>query len=166
MSLVVETGSLATSTANSYVDLDYADTYFEDRYNSTWANASDDDKERALLYAGVYLNSLPWKGYKSKGTQGMMWPRIYLQDEDGYYVDDDIVPTRVKYAQCEAALRELTSGTLQPDLARGGKIKRQKVDVLETEWFDGASSKTEFTVIQELLKGYLRTKGSMLIRRS
>jgi len=154
MPLIVEDGSYVT-ISNTYIDQDFADTYFEDRNNSTWAAATDETKERAILYAGQYLNFLNWKGYKMQYKQPMAWPRAGCYDEDGRLIAYNIILSRVKYAQCEAALRELTEGTLQPDLTNANYVKRTKVDILEKEYFSGAPARTMFPMVKGYLKGLI-----------
>ena len=165
MALIVEDGSYV-STANTYVDVDYVDTYFEDRDNSTWDAATDESRERAILYAGQYLNSLTWKGYKTRRYQRMSWPRQGARDEDGFLVESTVIIERIKQAQCEAALRELTSGTLQPDLTSSNFVKKKKVDILETEFFQNAPARTLFPAVKGLLKGLIYSNNNWELIRS
>jgi len=51
------------------------------------------------------------------------------------------------------------SAELAPDST--GRVKREKVDVLETEWFDGEdSTSTTYRVVEQLLSDLLKPKGS------
>ncbi len=165
MALTVEDGSYV-SNANTYIDVDFADSYFEDRNNSTWDAATDEAKDRSILYAGQYLNSLNWKGYKTRYDQRMSWPRGGCYDEDGFLVESTVILLRIKHAQCEAALRELTSGTLQPDLTNSDYVKRKTVDILTTEYFQGAPVRTVFPVVKGLLKGLIYSSSNWQIARS
>lgn len=150
--LTVETGSNVTG-ANSFISLDDADTYFEDRGDTTWSATGDDAKEQALVRAVDYLDSLNWKGYRTNETQPLCWPRSGVKDRDGYSIDIDDIPQVVKDAQCEAAKRELTTGTLQPDIVAGGQPIRERVDVVEVEYAKGATPRKQFTKVSEKLKG-------------
>lgn len=169
MSLVKETGSLATSTANTFVNITDWDSYWEDRDTSMQEGTTYSEEQiiAALIKAGDYLNGLAWKGRAHNYKQGMCWPRIEVTTRSGYLIGESNVPLRIKFAQMELAKRELeSSGALHPDLERGGRIKRKKVDVLEKEWFDGASSQTQFTHVRKLLVDYVNMGVSRKVMRS
>lgn len=104
MSFVVEDGTSKVD-ATSYASVDFADLYFEDRGNATWAAATDDAKEQALIRAADYMDSrFRFRGSKADEEQALEFPRA------GY----DEVPVKVQRAACEYALRAL-SAPLQPD---------------------------------------------------
>jgi len=168
MSLVKETGSLATSTANTLVDIDDWETYWEDRDTTmTDGTYTEEQITAALLSAADYLNGLVWKGRTHNYSQGMCWPRIEVTTRSGWLVAEDVVPEKVKAAQMELAKRELlSSGTLLPDLDRGGAVKRKKVDVLETEYFPGASPTKKFIQVRKLLADYVNFGVSRTVKRA
>ena len=59
------------STSNSYVSLIVADQYHEDRppAGTTWDDATDDEKNQAILWATKLLDNLIyWTGYVSCRT--------------------------------------------------------------------------------------------------
>lgn len=75
--------------------------------------------------------------------------------------EPDDVPEEVRYAIAEAAIRELTNpGSMQPDRARGGKIKAVGAGSARVEFMDGASAETTFTVIEGLLSGLVTRAGA------
>lgn len=169
MGLVKETGSLATSTANTFVDTDDWDEYWEDRDSTMQVGITYTEEQiiAALIKAGDYLNAMPWKGLVHNYYQSMSWPRYKVTNRSGLLVDSEYVPPKVQHAQMELAKRELVSAdALMPDLDRGGKIKRTKVDVLETEWFEGASSETQFKHVKRLLVDYIHMGVSRTVERS
>lgn len=120
--------------ANSYVTEAFADAYFVDRGNATWAAASSGDKQTALVRATDYIDKrfgIRFKGVKESSDQGLEWPRAGAVDNDGYVFDD--VPRNLEKATCEYGLRAL-SATLAPDNSNAGvKITRKKVGPIETE---------------------------------
>jgi hypothetical protein len=67
---------------NSYVTLDEAESYFENRLDvAAWSTATDDSKEQALVTATAYLDQLSFAGYTTEDTQNLAWPReggVYL----------------------------------------------------------------------------------------
>lgn len=168
MSLVKETGTLTTCTANTLVDIDDWDDYWEDRDTTMQEGITYTEVQitSALLKAADYLNGLNWKGSKHNYSQGMCWPRVGVYDESNLLWDHETVPDKVKWAQIQLAARELSSsGTLFPNLDRGGRIKRKKTDVLETEWFSSAAAREQFTQIDHLLYGFVvRGPGSKVER--
>ena len=95
--------TLKSATANSYVTLAEANTYFETVPDSTtWTNKTDDQKNRALISATRWLDGLNFYGDRCDESQALKWPR------NNYHVDDvelacTSIPTNIKYAQYELA---------------------------------------------------------------
>lgn len=152
--LIVEDGSIVAD-ANSYVTYDYALAYHALRGNSAWAAGSELNQQYAIIRATQAVDSIykgKWKGTPTEyGTQELEWPRQDVE-VNGVALDDDLIPTALKKAVCEAALRELAeANSMTPDLDRGGEIKRVKADTVEVEYMDGANSTTTFTAIDGLL---------------
>lgn len=119
--IVVTVGS---ASANSYVTVANGDTYFDNRLNSSaWADATDDDKARALLQAAQRLERENWIGTRASTTQALAWPRSGAAKVDsgtGYFsaygwgfqsvYEVTEIPQPVKDAQCEFALSLLAQG--------------------------------------------------------
>lgn len=152
MAFTVETGSIIAG-ANSYVSVTDADTYHLDRGNSDWAAAQLKEKQAALVNATDYIEqkySERWKGCRVNAlTQSLSWPRGGLE-----YVNYNVIPQKLKNAVCDLALEAL-SAALNPALDRGGQVKREKVDVIETEYFQGASSTTTRPAVDGILREYM-----------
>ena len=95
--------TLKSATANSYVTLAEANTYFETVPDSTtWTNKTDDQKNRALISATRWIDGLNFYGDRCDESQALKWPR------NNYHVDDDelactSIPANIKYAQYELA---------------------------------------------------------------
>ncbi len=155
MSLVIETGA-GISGANSYANVATVDAYHAARGNAAWTGA-EAVKEAAIFRAMNYLDALSWKGIKADRDNPLSWPRVCVRDRDGYQIDTDTVPQGVVNALSEAALREIVStNSLLPDVARGGQVKRERVDVIETEYAPGAPSGTTYAAIMAQLRGLLK----------
>ena len=134
MAFTVEDGTgLAAATA--YISEAFADAYFVDRGNATWAAASTGDKETAIVRATDYVDKrfgLKFKGVKQSSDQGLEWPRAGAVDNDGYVFED--VPRNLEKATAEYALRALSTSPLVPDNTNAGvNITRKKVGPIETE---------------------------------
>jgi len=102
-----------SETANSYVTLAQANTYFLGRlYVTDWTDAGNDTRNRALISAAERLDQEEYDAIKSDADQALKWPRDGLYDEDGNSVDSDTVPQRIKDAQCKLALYMLADDLL------------------------------------------------------
>ena len=154
--LIVEDGTMV-SEANSLVSLEYADSYHAYRGNGAqWTESDAESRKIALIRATDYIcRHYRWKGIKSDSEQSLCWPREGMTDEDGAAVDISGIPERLKNGVCEGALREL-SGPLDPDQERGGRVRREKVDVLEIEYSEGAPAGTLYLVLDTLVAPFIR----------
>ena len=87
------------SNANAYVTLVVADQYHEDRpsVGTTWEDASDDEKNAAILWGTELLDSLmDWEGEVVDDIQSLLWPRYGLVYPSGYAVPSDIIPEQLQ----------------------------------------------------------------------
>lgn len=151
---VVEDGTTKTD-ATSYVDLDYASTYAESFFSEadydTWTESADSVLERALNRATMYLDrTYEFLGEKSTVAQALQFPRAYLYDFKGDLISG--IPNGIKQAVCLVAIRMLNGINMSPDLERGGKVIREKIDVIDISYSEGASATTRFMEIDNLLK--------------
>ena len=95
--------TLKSATANSYVTLAEADAYFETVPNSSsWDAKTDDQKNRALISATRWIDSLNFYGVRCDSSQALDWPR------NDYHVDRvelvcASIPNNIKYATYELA---------------------------------------------------------------
>lgn len=171
MALTVEDGTGLTA-ADSYGTEADASTYVSGRYGAAdaFAVGTAAQQEQWLRLAAQQLD-LDY-GSRLKGTrklvgQGLLWPRKDVVDNEGYEVDNSSVPTRVKYSQFEYARRIAAGTDPLPDLERGGSVRRQKVDVIEVEYFEKATSTTTFQVVDNYMAPYLfASKSEVFFQRS
>lgn len=175
MALIVEIGS-GVAGANSFVDMAYADAYFAASGETSWAGEAA-AKEAALVRAGRYLNGLCWLGDKvDRVHQAMCWPRYnmplpgssgvnYLGYAYADYWPSNEIPEAVKQAQCEAALRYLAGTDMLPDLERGGQVIMERVDVITTQYANGAPAGTRFLAIEALVRPFLKSSDSVELVR-
>ena len=101
-----------STTANSYCTLAEADQYHDNRpaVSTTWADASENNKIRALLWATQLMESLfTWTGYATTTTQALGWPRTGLLERIDVVLDSDVVPSEVKNAEAEFARQLLVA---------------------------------------------------------
>ncbi len=158
--LIVEDGSVV-SDANAYVFLDDCIEYCALR-GLEFGISPSGDSDAAIVRATAAIDAKyrgRWPGYKVAGrAQVLEWPRQAAYDNEGNLIPGDEVPHEVRDATCEAAVREFaTPGSMMPDLARGGGIKRLKADTVEIEYAANAMAQTAFTLIDGMLSGILST---------
>jgi hypothetical protein len=92
---------------NSYISRADAETYFADRLNSSeWDDATDANKDAALIQATRMIDYRDYMGVRTDSDQVLKFPRSGLVD-DGVDVDPDEVPQKVLDAACELAIYAL-----------------------------------------------------------
>lgn len=110
--------TIGGANSNSYVTLDYANSFFENfLLPNAWDEAVPDDQERALMTATQWLEEYDYVGRVATLTQALKWPRFGLSDitsgDDelilGLY-DETQMPTPLLNATCELAYYLLTLG--------------------------------------------------------
>jgi hypothetical protein len=127
----LDVNGVIQAAGNTFADLTYANTYFDQRPNSSaWTNLNDDeDKKKLLLWAMRSLNALGWIGGLLEVTQPLSWPRVAIRpierstrrqirtgfetltgatsglyDLRGRFWPSNAIPAPVKNAQCEQAI--------------------------------------------------------------
>jgi len=124
--------TLKGESSNSYVTLAEANSYFETSPDdSTWTNKTDDQKNRALISATRWIDSLNYYGDRCDEGQALKWPRNNLEVDDVEMVCTAI-PNNIKYAQYELA-RALANDT---DAMTGNKGTEGVVQEIEVEMGD------------------------------
>lgn len=102
--------TLSSATANSYVTLAEADSYFETVPDATtWDNKTTDQKNRSLISATRWIDSLNFYGDRCNADQALKWPRTNY-DVDNITLECDLIPLQIKYATYELA-RALANDT-------------------------------------------------------
>lgn len=89
-----------TTTAEflAYADLIFAGTYFARKlHTEAWDEATDAQREAALLEAALRIDRLNFRGAKTESTQSLEWPRINTR------FGTTVIPNDIKIANCEVA---------------------------------------------------------------
>jgi hypothetical protein len=132
-----------TVGTNSYIDIAGADEYFSARLHAdAWANASADDKEKALKQATKIIDRQLFKGRPVDLSQPLAFPRCYLAPGapasqyrfdilPGWWCETD-VPQAVKDACCEEALALIAADSERAKLIQDGVISFSIGDLSET----------------------------------
>ena len=158
MALIVEDGSIVTG-AESYISVADASTYHSNRGNTAWASLSTDAiREQCLRKATDFMRQAyrsRWQGYKVNEDQALDWPR-YGVEVEGYAVDSDIVPTEIKNACAELALKA-SSADLNPDLTQG--VLSEQVGSISVTYDKNSPQRTRYAAIDAMLSPYLKAGG-------
>lgn len=158
MAIVVEDGT-GKSTAESYISVADASTYHTARGNTAWAALTTDAlREAALRKATDYMRQAyrsRWQGYKVNEDQALDWPR-YGVEVEGYAVDSDIVPTEVKNACAELALKA-SAAELNPDLTQG--VLSEQVGSIQVTYDKASPQFTRYRAIDAIIAPYLKAGG-------
>jgi hypothetical protein len=171
MAYVVEDGT-GVADANSYVAVAFADGFFADRGNASWAALSEAQKQAALVRATDYIEQKfdsRWRGSRVNGGQSLGWPRedVYENGEPDRLIADNVVPVRVKQAACELALRAHDDALL-PDVASTETVvNKEKVGSLEVgyEVVQRALSPS-YPAVNATLRPLLRSSNTVEVFRS
>ena len=137
MALVIEDGS-GLPDSNSYVTLDQARAYALAR--GVELPADDAQAEALLIQAMDYLEAqrAKYQGRKTyPGVQSLQWPRTGVIIDCDYNLPASVIPTELKAAQMQSSMEVFAGLSLLPS-SDGRVVKREKVDVIETEYATGA----------------------------
>ena len=161
---IVEDGS-GKSDANALITEVEADQIMENYGNSTdWSGAVQALKENAIREATRFMNIVyEWKGYRVYATQSLQWPREEMYDDEETYIENDVIPNKIKEACAYLALKVIGGSNLLEDLENASNVKRTK-DVIgplteEIEFVDGGEQAgVNWQIADKLVKPYLSEK--------
>ena len=127
--------TIKSETANSYVTLAEANSYFETvPDSSTWTNKTDDQKNRALISATREIDNLVFYGDRCDEDQALKFPRTNYQ-VDRVELSCSTIPLNVKYAQYELA-RALANETdaMTGNTGTDGNIEEVKLGDIQVKY--------------------------------
>lgn len=99
-------------SANSYIDVAAADTYFASTFKaSVWDSATDEDKIASLMLSTRLLdNNVNYYGDVANDAQALRWPRTGTFDKDGVEYSDTAIPQEFKNIVCDLAISLVENG--------------------------------------------------------
>ena len=149
--IVVEDGTGKTDS-NSYISEAELTTYATDRGITLSGTAAV-----LIIQAMDYIEAQNYKGYKLTDEQALQWPRgnVFI---DGYAVDTDEIPVLLKDAQAEVCIG--IDGGTNPLANEERATKREKVDVIEVEYMDGARNTTYLKAAETKLEKLIKAGSS------
>ena len=135
MTIIVENGSVVAG-ANSYID---------DAYLLAFAlmmgitlPATEAERNPLVFKAMDKVESFRkrFKGYKTTSTQLTQWPRqdVYIDD---MIFESNLIPTELKKSQAQYAIDAIDKALFESN--DGTNVKKEKLDVLEVEYFENGS---------------------------
>jgi hypothetical protein len=93
---------------NSFCTLAEAENYHATKLgNGSWTNATNEDKEKALISASLRLTQMNWIGDQYSSVQALAWPRIIYMGGFAKFYD---FPPFLKSATAELAFNLLRGG--------------------------------------------------------
>ena len=120
------------------------------------------DLSQLLIKAMDWLESNQFAGYKRSLQQPLKWPRysgtVYNDPWEEYPLDANDVPLNIKGAQMACAL--IIDGGGDPLGTIDRSVKREKVDVVEVEYMDGAAAQPIYPQLTTLIAPFLGSGGS------
>jgi hypothetical protein len=158
---VVIVATAMSPVANSYTTLAEADTYHESvLYSSAWDDATDDEKNRALVTATAMLDVwFEWYGEVTTLTQALFWPRRAVlkpgvsdgqvqsavvndwHEPYGHLLDQNVVPDIIKKATAELARNMLIEDRTADSDTQTQGLKSLKAGPVELVFTGGGGAK-------------------------
>ena len=162
--MIVEDGT-GLPNADSYVSIEFADSYFSARGVTDWTALTQAKKEVALICATDYIdNVFQWYGKKQFEGQSLRFPRVNIKDYEG----EDIVgvPNCLKQAVCDTALMSANGTTLFQTQNENGDVVSENITQLSFTYSKSeksTTSKTLYDAINTKLRGLFKDSGNAQI---
>jgi hypothetical protein len=136
MTIIVEDGTIVAN-ANSYIDDAYFQAYALSR--GVTLPATESERDILLTKAMDYIEGFrsQFEGQKTDSNQDLQFPRtnVYI---DGVEIGKNTIPVELKKAQAQTAIESLSFDLFY--VSDGTNVKKEKLDTLEVEYFQGGSS--------------------------
>lgn len=181
MALVIEDGT-GLANSNTYVGVEEARDYALAR--GVVLSADDGVVGAQLIQAMDYVESFRAK-YQGRKTwprpgmdaghphaQALQWPRTGVVLDCNYNLPDNVIPQELKQAQMQAAIEVHNGFVLMPS-SDGRVVKKEKVDVIETEYMTadevgggGVIGSASFPVLEALLEPLFNACGGGFFLRT
>lgn len=156
--MIIEDGTIVTD-ADSYVSIEFADSYFSARGETSWIELDEDSKAHALVKATDFVDNIfAWNGKKASANQSLNFPRTELIDRDGYKVEG--IPSKLKQAVCLASLISSSGEELFRTNESNGAVVSEKIGEIAFTYdvSKQVQDKTLYESINSLLRGFYSDK--------
>lgn len=153
--MIVENGT-GLPNADSYVSVEFADSYFSARGVSGWNTLTTEKKEQALICGTDFIDSIyHWCGKKATSEQALRFPRVNLVDYEGQTIEG--IPTCLKQAVCDASLLKANGTELFQTKNENGDVVSETITTLSFTYSKSdKSEKTTQTTLYDSINTKLR----------
>ena len=153
--MIVENGT-GLPNADSYVSVEFADSYFSARGVSAWVALTQTQKEQALIKGTDFIDSIyQWYGKKATTEQSLRFPRVNLRDYEGQEVTG--VPNCLKQAVCDASMLSANGTELFQTKNENGDVVSETITTLSFTYSKSdKSEKTTQTTLYDSINTKLR----------
>ena len=153
--MIVENGT-GLPNADSYVSIEFADSYFSARGVSGWESLSTEQKEQSLICATDFIDSIyQWYGKKATSEQALRFPRVNLVDYEGQVIEG--IPTCLKQAVCDASMLKANGTELFQTKNENGDVVSETITTLSFNYSKSdKSEKTTQTTLYDSINTKLR----------
>ena len=152
--MIVEDGT-GKSDANSYVSVEFADSYFSARGVSEWVALDQQVKEQLLIKGTDFIDNIyQWNGKREFEAQALRFPRVDIFDYEGAEIQG--IPTCLKQTVCDASWIAKSNELFQTSDANGNVVS-EKIGELAFTYANGnketVASSTLYDSINTKLRG-------------
>lgn len=127
------------------------------RGNSEWLDLETGEKSALLVKGTTILDALYAHRFPGRKTGGFnqidQWPRTGARSKSGEVIPVDVVPVAVEMANYELSnLLLVNDGLLDMEVIDPNRmLKKEKIDVIETEYYKNMSATTDLLGLLPLL---------------
>lgn len=157
-------------SSNAYIELDDALDRADERIDATaWLTLTEDDQARTLISAARAIDSLDLIGDPTSDEQSMHFP-VDGSDSIPPKIEQANLALAISYAGYVSGAAAGSAVVVNPLSPVPSNIKRERVDVIETEYFEsttvnaagGLADLAAFPLeVQRLLAGYVRDTAAL-----
>lgn len=164
--MIVENGT-GLPNADSYVSVEFADSYFSARGVSSWVSLTNEQKEQALICGTDFIDNIyHWKGKKATTEQALRFPRVNLVDYEGQTIEG--IPTCLKQATCDASLLKANGTELFQTKNENGDVVSETITTLsftysKNEKSEATTQTTLYDSINTKLRGLFLEAGQRVV---
>ena len=153
--MIVENGT-GLPNADSYVSIEFADSYFSARGVSGWVALTQTQKEQALIKGTDFIDSIyQWYGKKATSEQSLRFPRVNLRDYEGQEIEG--IPNCLKQAVCDASMLSANGTELFQTKNENGDVVSETITTLSFTYSKSdKSEKTTQTTLYDSINTKLR----------
>jgi hypothetical protein len=157
MALVVEDGTGKADAVSFISDAEFV-TWSTARNITSEDYGSQVGREPHIVSACDYLRNeakFRYRGMRKTATQSLPYPRTGVVERGGLAVASNVVSWRLKEAQCRLAVLSITGTSLQPTLARGGRVVSRSVGPISLTYAADADPEAVFPFVMGVLEPLL-----------